>query len=45
MLFNMEIVEHVEDIPMFINQVRNFKKQWCNVYCYLKPNIKILYNA
>ena len=43
-ILNMEIVEHVDNVNFFIEQSAKFLKKIRNhVYCYIKPNIKILY--
>ena len=36
----MEIVEHVEDIPEFINQSSKFLKVENNVYCNINQTLK-----
>ena len=35
-ILNMEIVEHVDDIDLFLKSCSKLLKKWNNVYCYFK---------
>ena len=38
-ILNMEIVEHVDDLNLFLKKkLTTFKKKWYNVYLYFKQN-------